>query len=83
LTTVIILLQAVSVAEISESASIEEVRERLTGRFMHLPPDQISAAVTDAFARFEHSKVRDFVPLLVERRASKELLGHKTASAYV
>ncbi|MDT5092030.1 MAG: hypothetical protein QOH60_1393 [Mycobacterium sp.] len=54
---------------------MEEIRERLTGKFAQVPPDQIAGAVAQAHARFENSKVRDFVPLLVERRATRELSG--------
>jgi hypothetical protein len=57
----------------SEAALIDEVRERLVGKFSHVPKDKISTTVTQAHARFEHSRVRDFIPLLVERRASAEL----------
>ena len=58
----------------SEAASINEVRERLAGKFSHVPEDQISTTVAHAHARFEHSRVRDFIPLLVERRARAELV---------
>jgi hypothetical protein len=57
----------------SEAALIDEVRERLVRRYSHVPKDQISAAVTQAHARFTQSRVRDFIPLLVERRAGAEL----------
>jgi hypothetical protein len=67
--------------EVSESASIHQVRERLIGKFAQTPPDQIHAAVSQAHAMFEHSKVRDFVPLLVERRASKELSEQRVPAA--
>jgi hypothetical protein len=53
----------------SEAALIDQVRERLVRKFSHVPKEQISATVAQAHARFEHSRVRDFVPLLVERRA--------------
>jgi hypothetical protein len=57
----------------SEAASIDEVRERLVRRFSHVPKDQISATAAQAHARFTHSRVRDFIPLLVERRARAQL----------
>ena len=57
----------------SEAALIDEVRERLVRKFSHIPKDQISATVAQAHARFEHSRVRDFIPLLVERRARSAL----------
>jgi hypothetical protein len=57
----------------SEAALIGEVQSRLVHKFAHVPQDQVSAAVTNAHARFAQSKVRDFIPLLVERRVSDEL----------
>jgi hypothetical protein len=66
----------------SEAALIDEVRERLLRRFSRVPQDEITASVAQAHARFTHSRVRDFVPLLVERRAvaelAKELRGNNT-----
>jgi hypothetical protein len=61
------------VAEISEELMIADVERRLTNKCGHLPPEQISAAVERARARFEQSSIRDFVPLLVERHARAEL----------
>ncbi|MCW2730767.1 MAG: Uncharacterized protein JWR13_1583 [Mycobacterium sp.] len=50
-----------------------QVEERLTSKYADLPPDRVSMAIQQAHARFEQSKIRDFVPLLVERRARAEL----------
>jgi hypothetical protein len=68
-------LTSPGVRDISEKALIDEVQRRPAGKFVQLSPDQIAAAVAQVHARFEHSRVRDFVPLLVERRASRELAG--------
>ena len=57
----------------SEAAQIDQVRERLVRKVSHVPKDQISTTVAQAHARFEHSRVRDFIPLLVERRAHTQL----------
>lgn len=57
------------VAQINESTLIAEVVQGLARRYAHLPPDEIVSAVHDARTRFEQSPIRDFVPLLVERRA--------------
>ena len=65
--------QAVTVAEINERMLIAEAAQRLTRRYAQLPADQISTAVHNAHARFTQSPIRDFVPLLVERRAGQEL----------
>jgi hypothetical protein len=60
-------------AEISERLLIAEVERRLTSKYTQIPQDQIYAAVQNAYARFEQSPIRDFVPLLVERHAGAEL----------
>jgi len=62
-------------AEISEQLLIAEVERRLTNKYAQLPPDRISSAIQNAHARFEQSPIRDFVPLLVKRRAHAELAG--------
>ena len=59
-----------------EAALIDEVRQRLFRKFGDVPHDRISSAVNQAHDRFAHSKVRDFVPLLVERRVSDQLSSH-------
>ena len=61
-------------AEMSEQSSIAEVQRRLTSKYAHTPTDQIASAIQNACAQFQHSKIRDFVPLLVERRANAELV---------
>jgi hypothetical protein len=65
----------VDVAGTGETALIKEVEQRLALKYAQLPPDSISAAVAQAHARFQQSRVRDFIPLLVERRAGQVLSG--------
>ena len=60
-------------AEISERLLIAEVERRLTNKYAHIPTDQVSTAIQRVYAQFEQSPIRDFVPLLVERRAGAEL----------
>jgi hypothetical protein len=60
----------------SEAALIDEVEQRLGQRFAQLPSEEITHAVTRAHARFAQSPVRDFISLLVERRAGAELSRH-------
>lgn len=57
-----------------EDALMSEVQARLGAKFAQLPPDQVSRAVAEARTRFAQSSVRDFIPLLVERRAGEDLL---------
>jgi hypothetical protein len=56
-----------------ERALIGDVERRLAKKYTALPHDHISAVVQHAYARFQSSPVRDFIPLLVERRADEEL----------
>ena len=60
-------------AEISEHLLIAEVQRRLTDKYANIATDQISTTIQRAYAQFEQSRIRDFVPLLVERRAGAEL----------
>jgi hypothetical protein len=66
----------------SEAALIDEVRQRLVRKFADLPADHVSTAVTEAQARFADSKVRDFLPLLIERRVCGELSRQGAAFGY-
>lgn len=52
---------------------VEEVERRLTDSHTDIPPERINFIVESAYAHFEHSRIRDFVPLFVERRARAEL----------
>lgn len=52
---------------------IDQVVERLATSYTDVTPDQVANVVYGAHARFEQCPVREFVPLLVERRAREEL----------
>jgi hypothetical protein len=52
---------------------INGVERRLAEKYAGLPVDHISAVVRHAYAQFHSSRVRDFIPLLVQRRADEEL----------
>lgn len=56
-----------------ERALIDAVERRLVQKYATLPPDDVAAVVWHAYTQFQQSTVRDFIPLLVERRASEEL----------
>ena len=60
-------------ADLSEQAAMTLIRERLANVYTDVPPDRVETAVQHALARFERCPIRDFVPLLVERRARSEL----------
>jgi hypothetical protein len=61
------------VSDLSEQVAMARLEQRLHGMYAELSPDEISAAVQDARARFDESPVRDFIPLLVERRVRAQL----------
>jgi hypothetical protein len=56
-----------------ERAQIDAVERRLAQKYADIPHVHITAVVQRAYARFSQSAVRDYVPLLVERRAREEL----------
>lgn len=56
-----------------ERALIDAVERRLVQKYAAVPPDHVAAVVQDAYTQFQQSTVRDFIPLLVERRASEQL----------
>ncbi|WP_413232831.1 three-helix bundle dimerization domain-containing protein [Mycolicibacterium sp. 050158] len=60
-------------ANLSEQVALTQLEDRLSSTFVDVPADRIQSAMRNAQARFEHSKIRDFVPLLVERRVRAEL----------
>ena len=58
---------------VEERELITGVERRLAEKYTALPVDQISAVVRHAYAQFQSSRVKDFIPLLVQRRADEEL----------
>ena len=65
----------------SEDDALAEVEGRLITAFSGLPHAQVRDAVGQAYSSFQHSRIRDFVPLLVERRARAQLAGMSSAGA--
>jgi hypothetical protein len=72
LTTVKVAIKNVGMPQ-EERALIDDVARRLVNKYAAFPPDHVAAVVRHAHARFRGSRVRDFIPLLVERRAVEEL----------
>lgn len=60
--------------ELSEQTIIDQLIERLMRKYPGVPPDTVAAVVRDVHARFDGRPLRDYVPLLVERRARSELV---------
>lgn len=49
------------------------MERRLIEQYAELPPADVSVIVGRARAELENSRVRDFMPLFVEKRAKREL----------
>ncbi|MEV6658141.1 three-helix bundle dimerization domain-containing protein [Nocardia fluminea] len=58
----------------NESAQIDQVIERLIAHFSAQSPAEIELLVRRIHERFIDARVRDFVPLLVEKAARQTLL---------
>jgi hypothetical protein len=56
-----------------ERAMITDVERRLAEKYSALPMDHVAAVVRHAYSQFHSSRVRGFIPLLVQRRADEEL----------
>ena len=57
----------------TEEQVFTEIESRLTAKFADLPPARVTTIIDGAREQFAKSTIRDFVPLLVERRAVEEL----------
>jgi hypothetical protein len=56
-----------------ERAWISDVERRLAEKYSAIPMDHVAAVVRHAYLQFQSSRVRGFIPLLVQRRADEEL----------
>jgi hypothetical protein len=56
-----------------EAAALSLATQRLQETFPQLPPEQVRDAVQAQYHRFDGSKIRDFVPIFVERNTREEL----------
>ncbi|QSE84180.1 three-helix bundle dimerization domain-containing protein [Rhodococcus koreensis] len=59
--------------DVTERQHIDVVRAHLIQRYQYLDPGRVENAVETAHHRFDSCRIRDFVPLLVERAAVKAL----------
>ena len=60
-----------------ETAVLAQVTERLRSKFPAVEPDEVEWVVRLRYEDFAGSKIRDFVPILVERAAGEELRRRK------
>jgi len=61
-----------------ELRAVEQVVDRLTAKFAHMPAQRISEIVDQTYHEFDGAPIRDFVPIMVEKSA-KDRLAHLIA----
>ena len=59
--------------DIAEKKALAEVERRLVLEFPTMAPAVVSAAVQQELSRFADSRIRDYVPLFVEKHARRRL----------
>ncbi|MBJ8342059.1 hypothetical protein JGU71_24525 [Antrihabitans sp. YC3-6] len=62
-----------------EQKLLEDIATRLRGRHEGVPPQVVESIVGSAYVTFGDAQIRDFVPVLVERRAASQLAGLATS----
>ncbi|MGV9870686.1 three-helix bundle dimerization domain-containing protein [Rhodococcus koreensis] len=58
---------------VEEARQIWQVTTRLLTKFPTTPQEVVETAVEEAAAHFKSGRIRDFVPLLIERTATAKL----------
>jgi hypothetical protein len=58
-----------------DHAARKRLADRLAWRFSDLPAEEIERAVQETYAEFSGSRIRTFVPTLVERAVRAQLTG--------
>lgn len=61
------------VIHVSEETLLADTERRLVDEFPYVSPMVVDTLIRNLHARFEASRIRDFVPLFVEKRARCEL----------
>lgn len=54
-------------------AALSEVARRLGRDFPEISPDDMNTIVLQVYSEFDECPIRDFVPLLVEKRIRRQL----------
>jgi hypothetical protein len=61
------------VSQISEETLLGEIQRRLLDDFPSVSPLVVDTLIRAEHARFVGSRIRDFIPLFVEKRARRDL----------
>jgi hypothetical protein len=60
-----------------EHAALDMAKDRLRRRFPDVPPERLTATVDGLYHSFDDSRIRTFVPVLVEHEAREALADWK------
>ena len=66
-------MKTVLMGELDETQAIDQVIDRLAQRFPTLEREHIAHVVEDEHGQLDEGRVRDFVPVLVEKAAKRRL----------
>jgi hypothetical protein len=61
------------IMQVSEETLLADIERRLVDEFPYVSPMVVDTLIRKEHARFKASRIRDFVPLFVEKRARREL----------
>lgn len=61
------------VTQVNEAMVLADIERQLIDEFPHVPSEVVDAVIREEHARFTHSRVRDFVPLFVEKHTREQL----------
>jgi hypothetical protein len=68
-------------SQTDEIHAMDELADRLRGRFPDARPERIKQAVAQVHHQYDGSPIRDFIPVLVEREVVDQLRTAATARA--
>ena len=64
-----------------EDRAVEDVAERLQKRFPMQSPDVVKSTVAEFHRQYDGSRIREYIPVLVEREARDRLSpGHRATT---
>jgi hypothetical protein len=61
------------ILQVNEETLLADIERRLVDEFPYVSPMVVDTLIRKEHARFKASRIRDFVPLLVEKHARREL----------
>jgi hypothetical protein len=67
------LLLMGEIIQVSEEMLLADLEQRLIDDFPKVSPTAVNSLIRLEHSRFEASRILDFIPLLVEKRARREL----------